>query len=99
MCCLDFSYRHADQNVRALAVSEMMTALLPLATELSKRGSGVPFDTLSMGYALGTDKEHSRKIILVLAGEARAFARTIEAQLPERYDQTNMNAVFELLGG
>lgn len=99
LCCLDFGYRHADQNVRALAVSQMMTALLPLATELPKRRAGVPFDTLSMGYALGTDKEHSRKIILALAGEARAFARTIEAQLPAPYDQDNTNAVFELLSG
>ena len=99
LCCLDFGYRHADENVRAFAVSQMMTAMLPLATELPKRGAGVPFDTLSMGYALGTDKAHSSRIILALAGEVRAFARTIEAQLPARYDQNNIDAVFELLGG
>ncbi|MBO9671132.1 MAG: hypothetical protein J7485_11500 [Sphingobium sp.] len=99
LCCLDFGYRHAEQNVRALSVTQMMTALLPLATELPKRGAGVPFDTLSMGYALGTDKEHSRRIILALAGEARAFAKTIEAQLPARYNQNNTSAVFALLGG
>jgi hypothetical protein len=98
LCCLDFSYRYSDQNVRSLALSQMITALLPLATELPKRGAGVPFDTLSMGYAPGTDKERSRMIILALAGEARAFSRTIEAQLPAGYDQTSTNAVFELLG-
>jgi hypothetical protein len=99
LCCLDFGYRHADDNARALALSQMMTALLPLATELPKRGAGVPFDALSMGYAPGTDKEHSRRIILAFAGEARAFAKTIEAQLPGGYDQNNTNVVFELLGG
>ncbi|MBO9574593.1 MAG: hypothetical protein J7494_02535 [Sphingobium sp.] len=99
LCCLDFSYRYADQNVRGLSTSQMMTALLPLATELPKRGAGVPFDALSMGYALGTDKEHSRRIILALAGEARAFAKTIEAQLPSQYSQNSMDAVFEVLGG
>lgn len=98
LCCLDYGYRHADQNVRALSVTQMMTALLPLATELPKRGAGVPFDTLSMGYAIGSDKEHSRRVILALAGEAQAFAKTIEAQLPARYDQNNTKAVFELLG-
>jgi len=97
--CLDFGYRHADKNVRGLATSQMMTALMPLATELPKHGAGVPFDTLTMGYAVGTDKEHTRRIILALAGEAKAFARTIEAQLPARYDQNNTKAVFELLNG
>lgn len=99
LCCLDFSYRHADQNVRALATSQMMTGVLPLATELPKHGAGVPFDVLSMGYAVGAGKEQSRKIILALAREARAFAKTIEAQLPAQYDQNNTSAFFELLGG
>ena len=85
--------------IRMREPSQMMTALLPLATELPKRGAGVPFDTLSMGYALGADKEHSRRIILALAGEVRAFARTIEAQLPAQYDQNNTSTVFALLGG
>lgn len=99
LCCLDFGYRYSDQNVGALTMPQMMSALLPLATELPKHGAGVPFDTLSMGYAVGAGKEQSRTIILALAEEARAFARTIEAQLPARYDQNSMNAVFELLGG
>lgn len=97
LCCLDYGYRYAEDNVRALSVTQMMTALLPLATELPKLGAGVPFDTLSMGYALGTDKEHSRRFILALAGEARTFARTIEGQLPARYNQNNTSAVFALL--
>jgi hypothetical protein len=99
LCCLDFSYRHADENALALSLSQMMTGLLPLATELPKRGAGVPFDTLSMGYAPGTSKEHSRKIILALAGEAQAFAKTIEAQLPEQYDQSSLDLVSQLLAG
>ncbi len=99
LCCLDFSYRHADETMRALSLSQMLTALLPLATELPKLGAGVPFDALSMGYAPGTDKEHSRRIILALAGEAREFARTIEAQLPAAYSQDNTSELFDLLGG
>ena len=98
LCCLDFSYRYGDPEVRGLSTSQMMTALLPLAIELPKHGAGVPFDTLNMGYSVGSDKEHSRKFILALAGEARSFAKTIEAQLPARYDLNNTDAAFELLG-
>jgi hypothetical protein len=97
LCCLDYGYRHADMDVRGLSVTQMTAALLPLATELPKHGAGVPFDTLSMGYALGSDKEQSRRIILSLAGEAKAFARSIEANLPARYNQNNTDAVFALL--
>jgi hypothetical protein len=98
LCCLDFSYRH-DPKVQVLSTSQMMSALLPLAIELPKHGAGAPFDTLRMGYAVGSDKEHSRKFILALAGEAQTFAKTIEAQLPARYDQNNTKAIFELLRG
>jgi hypothetical protein len=99
LCCLDYGYRYRDQKVTGVTASQMMTALLPLAIELPKHGAGAPFDTLSMGYAVGGDKEHSRRFILALAGEARAFAKAIEAQLPARYDLNNTKAVFELMGG
>ena len=99
LCCLDFSYRHADQDAWAIAQSQMMTALWPLATELPQRGAGIPFDPLSMGYALGAGKEQSRMVILAFAKEAQAFARTIEAQLPARYAQNNTDLVIEVLGG
>jgi hypothetical protein len=99
LCCLDYSYRHADQDVWNLAQLQMMTALWPLATELPLHGAGVPFDPLSMGYALGAGKEQSRTIILAFAREAQAFSRTIEAQLPARYAQNNTDFVIEVLGG
>jgi len=98
LCCLDFSYRHDDSKVRGLSTSQMMSALLPLAVELPRRGAGAPFDTLRMGYAVGSDKERNRRFILALAGEARTYAKSIEAQLPARYDQNNTKAIFELLG-
>ena len=99
LCCLDFSYRHADQDALALSQSQMMTALWPLATELPQHGAGIPFDPLSMGYALGAGKEQSRSVILAFAREAQAFSRTIEAQLPARYAQNNTDLVIEVLGG
>ena len=77
----------------------MLTALWPLAIELPRHGAGVPFDPLSMGYALGAGKEQSRKVILALAREAQAFSRTIEAQLPARYVPNNADPVIALMGG
>lgn len=97
LCCLDFSYRYGDQDTRSLSVSQMMTALWPLALELPRHGAGVPFDPLSMGYALGAGKEQSRNVILALAREAQAYARTIEPLLPARYNQNNAKLIIELL--
>src|SRR5215469_18235049 len=39
LCCLDFSYRY-DPKVQGLSTSQMMSALLPLAIELPRRGAG-----------------------------------------------------------
>ena len=85
LCCLDFAYRYDDQNAMSVSVSQMMTGLWPLSIELPKHGTGIPFDTLSMGYAPGAGKDQSRAIILAMVREADAFARTIEHLLPARY--------------
>jgi hypothetical protein len=99
LSCLDFSYRYGDQGALTLSSSQMLTALWPLAIELPRHGAGIPFDPLSMGYALGAGKEQSRKVILALAREAQAFSRTIEAQLPARYVPNNADLVIGLMGG
>ncbi len=99
LCCLDFGYRHTDQNLRALALSQMMTALLPLATELPKRGAGVPFDTLSMGYALESTRSIVAGSFWLWPGKHRCSPRPSKRSCPWGYDQNNTNAVFELLGG
>jgi hypothetical protein len=97
LCLLDFSYRYADQDAWNLSVSQMMTGLWPLAAALPQLDAGIPFDTLSMGYALGSGKEQSRLIILGMAREAQSFARTIERLLPARYDQNNADGLIELM--
>lgn len=97
LACLDYSYRYADQDARSLSLSQMTTALWPLALELPKHGAGVPFDPLSMGYALGAGKEQSRRLILAFAKEAQSYARSIESLLPARYNQNNVDMVIKLL--
>lgn len=97
LACLDYSYRYADKDARSVSLSQMTTALWPLAIELPKRGAGVPFDPLSMGYALGAGKEQSRRLILAFAKEAQAYARMIEPLLPARYNQNNVDMVIKVL--
>ncbi len=98
LCLLDYSYRHDSKDAWDLSVAQMMTGLWPLAGELPKYGTGMPFDPLSMGYAPGAGKEESRQFTLALAREAQEFSRTIERLLPARYDQNSADGVFELLG-
>lgn len=97
LCCLDYSYRYADKSAQSLSLAQMTMALWPLATELPKHGAGVPFDTLSMGYALGAGKEQSRALILAFAREAQDYARKIEPLLPARYNRSNIDMVLGLL--
>lgn len=97
LACLDYSYRYADSDTRNLSMSQMTAALWPLAIELPKHRAGVPFDPLSMGYALGAGKEQSRRLIVAFAKEAQAYARTIEHLLPARYNQNNSDMVIKLL--
>src|SRR5690606_37068749 len=56
LCLLDYSYRHDDRDAWTHSVSQMSAGLWPLAAELPQHGAGIPFDTLSMGYAPGAGK-------------------------------------------
>ncbi|MXO58233.1 hypothetical protein GRI89_01570 [Altererythrobacter salegens] len=98
LCLLDYGYRHADKDASNLSVTQMMTGLWPLAAELPRHGAGIPFDTLSMGYAPGAGKEQSRMVIVALAREAQGFARTIEGLLPARYAHNTAEGVIDLMG-
>ena len=97
LCCLDYSYRYEDQNAMSVSVAQMMTGLWPLSIALPGLGAGVPFDTLSMGYAPGAGKDHSRAIILAMVREAQTFAQTIEHLLPARYSIDSAKMAIQLL--
>ena len=65
-----------------------MAAIWPIATELPRHGAGLPFDPLSMGYALGAGPNQTKRIIASFGREALGFAKTIEHRLPDNYDNT-----------
>jgi hypothetical protein len=78
-------------------MAQMMSAIWPIATALPAMGVGMPFDPLSMGYALGNNPTQSRRIIARLAREAATFAQTIEHRLPSGYDLHACDALIEFM--
>ena len=85
---LDFAYRTGDDGAVDHAMAQMMSSVWPLASELPKYGTGLPFDPLSMGYALGSNSVTTKKIIASFGKEALQFAKAIKHRLPENYDDT-----------
>ena len=85
---LDLAYRTGDDSAVDHAMTQMMASIWPLARELPKHRAGLPFDPLSMGYALGGDPKRTRMIIGSFGVEALKFAETIKHRLPESYDST-----------
>ncbi len=85
---LDFAYRTGDDSAIDNANTQMMSAIWPIATELPRHRAGVPFDPLSMGYALGAGPKQTKRIIASFGKEALSFAKTIEHRLPDNYDRT-----------
>jgi len=83
---LDLGYRTQDHDAVELAMAQMMSAIWPIAEELPQHNSGMPFDPLSMGYALGAGPTQSKRIITNFAQEALNFSTTIQHRLPDRYD-------------
>ncbi len=86
---LDFAYRTGDDGAINHATAQMTSALWPIATELPRHQAGIPFDPLSMGYALGANPKQTKRIIAAFGKEALSFAELIEHRLPENYDKTS----------
>jgi hypothetical protein len=83
---LDLGYRH-ELPTSSLAKRHMIGPLFALGLDLAASGHGMPFDTLSMGYACGVDKAGSVEVVRRLALEADGVARALEAagELPADY--------------
>ena len=75
---LDLGYRH-ELPTSALAKRHMIEPLFALGLDLAATGHGMPFDSLSMGYAGGVDKAGSVEVVRRLALKAGRVAATFEA--------------------
>ncbi len=57
----------------------MIEPLFALGLDLAATGHGMPFDSLSMGYAGGVDRAGSVEVVRRLSLEAGCVAATLEA--------------------
>ncbi len=87
LCLLDVSYRDAQRasEVLDLARAHMLGPLQVLARHLPTRGTGIPFDPLSMGYAPGRTPQDSLRIVRHLVGEADHLVHLLAGNLPTDY--------------
>ena len=97
LSCLDYGYRTKDGDAIHLAMTQMMATIWPIATAMPALDAGMPFDPLSMGYALGSSPEQSKKIIASFTREAQTFARSIEHRLPENYGADAADELIEYM--
>ena len=82
---LDYYYRTNAEPFNAMAQAQMIGPLQSLAKRLSERGSGLPFDRLSLGYSPAADRNGNLRLISRLSSEADALARGLGDQLPADY--------------
>lgn len=96
---LDRGYRHDDRDAMALAQAVMMGPVWNIATELPRRGAGLPFDPLSLGFqpALGELAEH--EFLLAVTRETAAVARSLAPSLPAGYPLGLYDQILDELRG
>jgi ferritin-like protein len=84
LALLDLRYRHSSARAMFFARGHM-NALSSLGKHLATLGSGLPFDSLSMGYNLGRTRAESIRILGHLLAEADAEAEKLRPDLPPDY--------------
>jgi hypothetical protein len=82
LALLDFSYRYEAPIPMGLSKRHMTGPLSSLGKHLAALGVGIPFDPLSMGYAMGTDRASSVRLLSHLVREADGLAQQIRERLP-----------------
>jgi hypothetical protein len=63
----------------------MVGPLQSLAAELAEYGTGLPFDTLSLGYSPAPNTAGNLKMILRLCDEAETLATKMRTNIPLGY--------------
>jgi hypothetical protein len=82
---LDLHYRIDSPALNAMAQTQMVGPLQSIATELTKYGSGLPFDRLSLGYSPAPDAAGNLLFIKRLSDEANTLAHKMRDELPPGY--------------
>ncbi len=82
---LDVGYRNDSAAHRNASKTIMRGPFWSVVRFLPSRGTGMPFDQLSMGYAAGLDQRHNARFIASLVGEIEIWESRLKSDLPSDY--------------
>jgi hypothetical protein len=82
---LDVGYRSDSGAHRNAAKIIMKGPFWAVVRYLPSRGTGMPFDQLSMGYATGVDQRQNARFIATLVGEIDIWESRLKSDLPSDY--------------
>lgn len=82
---LDAGYRSNSAAYRDAAKMIMMGPFWALVRFLPTRGTGMPFDQLSMGYSAGLEQRQNVKFAAALADEIEIWESRLKNELPSDY--------------
>ena len=82
---LDVGYRSDSGAHRNAAKAIMKGPFWAVVRFLPTRGTGMPFDQLSMGYATGLDPRQNARFIAALVGEIEIWESRLKSDLPSDY--------------
>lgn len=94
---LDLYYRTNDSSLKYLAISYMLSPLRSIGSALAKRGYGLPFDRLSMGYSPSRNPIDNLGFAIQLQSEANQVRLIVERYLPSDYPNSVELACIEQL--
>ena len=82
---LDVGYRSDSAAHRNAAKAIMKGPFWAVVRFLPSRGTGMPFDQLSMGYSTGLDLHQNARFIAALVGEIEIWESRLKNDLPSDY--------------
>lgn len=84
---LDVYYRFGNNEARGVAISNMLAPMKSLGVELAKRGYGLTFDRLSLGYCPCQDPKDNIQFTMELLNEAKHIATLRNSHLPSDFPE------------
>ena len=93
---LDVGYRTDSAPHRNAARTLMKGPFWAVVRYLPSRGTGMPFDQLSMGYSAGLDQRHNAKFIAALVSEIAIWESRLKHDLPSDYSTGVAKQVVDL---
>lgn len=82
---LDVGYRTDSAAHRKAATAIMRGPFWAVIRFLPTRGTGMPFDQLSMGYSAGLDQSHNVRFVAALVNEIEVWESRLKNDLPSDY--------------